>query len=448
VDLIGVVGTSYRTASMDDLAAATLPRELPDESLRELSRLAGFSELVYLGTCNRVEFYFRGESRIHTNPLLFHLRHSLADLTDGSCQLPPEDRLYVHHGRAAARHLFRVTAALDSMMVGEAQIAGQTKEAHERAHSAGLLGGPLDQCFHEAFHLAKRIRNETELARRPVSLVTLVERLLHDHLAATTGPAIIVGAGKMAAQALKLIRGGDPERAVVIANRTPERAARLVARDPHARNLPLHELLAAPPAASLVVAVTASELPVLDAGTLSTIRAGAPAGEPMLVVDLALPTNVDPAARSLPGVIVHGIEQMRDEAERNRQLRRQEVARCEALVEHQMLVLRRRLLDRQLTPAAKALQSSFAEVAQRALEHALARDLDHLDARERRALDRMTRALVKRLVQVPLRGLKAAAWSHSTAVLDKFVRGIEEGFVPEDLAELAEKMESKPEDGA
>jgi glutamyl-tRNA reductase len=163
----------------------------------------------------------------------------------------------------------------------------------------------------------------------------------------------------------------------------------------------------------------------------------------MLVVDLALPVNVDPEARSLPGVVIHGIEQMRDEAERNRQLRRQEMARCEVLVEHQMLVLRRRLLDRQLTPAAKALQSSFAEVARRAMEHALARDLEHLEGKDRRALERMTKALVKRLVQVPLRGLKVAAWSHSTAVLDKFVRGIEEDLVPEDLAELAEKMEQR-----
>jgi glutamyl-tRNA reductase len=141
LDRIGVVGASYRTVQIDQLAAAALPAEFPRENLVEFARLAGFSELVYLGTCNRVEFYFRGETRIHTNPLLFHLRRSLADLTEGQCQLPDDDGLYVHFGRSAVRHLFRVTSALDSMMVGEAQITGQAKEAHEIAHNSGLLGG-------------------------------------------------------------------------------------------------------------------------------------------------------------------------------------------------------------------------------------------------------------------------------------------------------------------
>ena len=137
MDNIGVVGTSYRTASVEALAEATLPSEFQPQSFNELAHLAGFSEFVYLGTCNRVEFYFRGETRIHTNPLLFHLRRSLADLTDGACQLPDDDHLYVHFGTAAVRHLFRVTSALDSMMVGEAQITGQAKEAHERFHELG-----------------------------------------------------------------------------------------------------------------------------------------------------------------------------------------------------------------------------------------------------------------------------------------------------------------------
>jgi len=153
LDRIGVVGTSYRTIRVDELSSASLPSDFSTRSFQELARLAGFKELVYLNTCNRVEFYFSGITRIHTKPLLFHLRRSLADLTGGTCQLPNDDQLYVHHGLAAARHLFRVASAIDSMMVGEAQIVGQTKEAHEKAHESELLGGPLDQTFHESYHL-------------------------------------------------------------------------------------------------------------------------------------------------------------------------------------------------------------------------------------------------------------------------------------------------------
>jgi glutamyl-tRNA reductase len=425
MDYIGVVGTSYRTASLEELAGAVLPADFHDDSLLELARLSGFTELVYLGTCNRVEFYFRGETRIHTNPLLFHLRRSLVDLTAGACQLPGDDSLYVQFGRSAVRHLFRVTAALDSMMVGEAQITGQAKEAHERAHAIGLLGGILDQTFHEAFHLAKRIRTETELTRRPVSLVTLVERTIHDHLAASSSPALILGAGEMARQTLRLIRAGDPGRRVLIANRTPDRAREITADDSASEALALAALETNPPAVGLVVAATSADRPVLGRDTLAAIRDQLPGSEPLLVVDLAMPANVETDADTITDVTVHRIEDMRDEAERNRQLRLAEMDRCEALVDHQLEILRRRLIDRELSPVARGLQTSFREVADRALRHALARDLSHLDEADRAAVEKLANSMIKRMVQVPLRGLRLAAWNHSSAVIGNFIRGLD-----------------------
>lgn len=424
MDRIGVVGTSYRTAHVDELAAAALPAEFEHEQLVELARLAGFSELVYLGTCNRVEFYFRGETRIHTNPLLFHLRRSLADLTGGTTQLPEDDKLYIHFGRAAVRHLFRVTSALDSMMVGEAQIGGQVKEAHERAHSVGLLGGILDQTFHESFHIAKRIRTETELTKRPVSLVTLVERRLHDHLESTAAPVLILGAGEMAAQALRLIRNTDPERSVLIANRTRERAQSLVADDRHAEALFLDATLATPPAVGLVVAATSSDQIMLTREQVQALRDQLDEAERLLLIDLAMPPNLDPDARAIAGVELHGIEEMRDEAEHNRALRMAEMDRCEKLVDHQIETLRRHLLDRALSPVARDMQRSFREVARRAVEYSLGQDLAHLDDDDRAAVERMADSIVKRLVRVPLRGLKGAAWHHSSAVIDGFLRGL------------------------
>ncbi|MGD8439112.1 MAG: glutamyl-tRNA reductase [Holophagae bacterium] len=425
MDRIGLVGTSYRTAHVDELAAAALPADFDHEQLTELARLAGFTELVYLGTCNRVEFYFRGETRIHTEQLLFHLGRSLADLTDGATQLPDRERLYIHFGRPAVRHLFRVTAALDSMMVGEAQITGQAKEAHERAHDIGLLGGILDQTFHEAFHLAKRIRTETELTRRPVSLVTLVERRLHDHLENSAAPALILGAGEMAGQALRLIRNTDPTRLVLVANRTPERARELVARDPDADALFLDATLANPPGVGLVIAATSSDQVMISRAQIESLRARLDADERMLLIDLAMPPNLDPEARAIPGVDLHGIEEMRDEAERNRQLRLAEMDRCEKLVDHQLETLRSHLLDRALSPAARYMRASFNEVAERAVRHSLSKDLSHLEPADREAVERMAAGLVKRLVQVPLRGLKGAAKNHSSAVIDGFLAGLE-----------------------
>jgi glutamyl-tRNA reductase len=430
LDRIGVVGTSYRTVHVDQLAAAALPAEFPRENLVDLARLAGFSELVYLGTCNRVEFYFRGETRIHTNPLLFHLRRSLHDLTDGACQLPDDDGLYVYFGRSAVNHLFRVTSALDSMMVGEAQITGQAKEAHEIAHQSGLLGGILDQTFHESFHLAKRIRTETELTRRPVSLVTLVERTLHTHLETTSSPVLILGAGEMAHQALRLVRTGDPNRTVIVANRTRERAQAMVADDPHASTMTLEDAVVEPPDVGTIVAVTSSREALLDRGRVAEVRDRLPDGEDLLVIDLAMPPNIAPEVGALARVSLHGIEEMREEAEINRQRRLQEMDRCEKLVDHQLTILRRRLLDRALSPAARSLNRSFKEVAKRAVHHSLGKDLAHLDEADREAVERLVNGLAKRLVQVPLKGLKGAAWHHSSAVIDGFLNGLDgkDGF--------------------
>lgn len=425
MDRIGVVGASYRTVQVDALAAAALPADFPREKLVELARLAGFSELVYLGTCNRVEFYFRGDTRIHTNPLLFHLRRSLADLTEGGCQLPEDDGLYVHFGRSAVRHLFRVTSALDSMMVGEAQITGQAKEAHEIAHKSGLLGGILDQTFHEAFHLAKRIRTETELTRRPVSLVTLVERTLHEHLLASNKPVLILGAGEMARQALRLVRTGDPERPVIVANRTPSRALDMIAGDPHAETMELAEAVGSPPAVGTIVAVTSSHEALLDRQRIASVRDRIPDDQELLVIDLAMPPNVMPSAGALARVTLHGIDDMHEAAEVNRQRRLEEMDRCEKLVEHQLGTLRRHLFDRALSPAAQSLQKSYREMADRALRHSLSKELSHLDESDRKAVERLARGMAKRMVQVPLKGLKGAAWHHSSAVIDGFLKGLE-----------------------
>lgn len=425
MDRIGVVGASYRSTTVQKLARATLPPETTLEQLAELARLAGFTEMVYLATCNRVEFYFRGATRLHTNPLLFHLRRSLADLSGGATRLPTDDELYIHFGRTAVRHLFRVTSALDSMMVGEAQIAGQVKEAHERAHEAGLLSSILDQTFHESFHLAKKVRSDTELARRPVSLVTLVSRRMEQHLEVSQAPVLILGAGMMAHQVVRLLRDVDPKRSIVVANRTVAKALEMVAGDPHASAVSLSKCVQDPPRSGLVVAATSHDGIVLGDESISKLRAQLDADEQLVLVDLAMPPNISPEASHVAGVELHGIEEMRAEAERNRELRAAEVDRCENLVEHQLQVLRLHLLNRAMSPAARALKASFLEAADRTLERSLNQELGHLGEADKKAIEKLTRKLTKRLIQIPVQGLKGAAWHHSSAVLENFVKGVE-----------------------
>jgi glutamyl-tRNA reductase len=174
-----------------------------------------------------------------------------------------------------------------------------------------------------------------------------------------------------------------------------------------------------------ILAVTSSHEALLERPQVASVRDRLPDGEELLVVDLAMPPNVAPESGSLPRVVLHGIEEMREEAELNRQRRLEEMDRCEKLVEHQLTILRRHLLDRALSPAARSIQNSFKEMAERAVMHSFGKDLAHLDEADRKAIERMAEGLVKRLVQVPLKGLKGAATNHSSAVIDGFLRGLE-----------------------
>ncbi len=309
-------------------------------------------------------------------------------------------------------------------MVGEAQIAGQVKEAHETAHEAGLLGGILDQTFHDAFHLAKKVRSDTSVARHPVSLVSLVSRRLEQHLESNGGPVLILGAGGMAQQAFGLVREVDRERLVTIANRNTARARDLVADDPHASASSLSRTIAVPPAACLVIAATSSEELVLDLEAVHRLRRQLEATETLMLIDLALPPNIDGKARDLHRVDLHGIEEMREESEHNRQLRAAEIDSCEQLVDHQLLVLRNHLLNRELSPAAQTLKESFLELADKALDRSFARELAHLEEKDREAVERFVKRLSNKLVQVPVQGLKGAAWNHSSAILDNFVKAV------------------------
>jgi glutamyl-tRNA reductase len=187
----------------------------------------------------------------------------------------------------------------------------------------------------------------------------------------------------------------------------------------------LSEAIEHPPTVGTIIAVTAAENALLKRNQVAGVRDRVPEDEHLLVIDLAMPQNVEPTVDALARVTLHGIDEMREEAEINRQRRLEEMDRCEKLVDHQLEILRRHLFDRALSPAAQSLNQSFQEMADKAVQHAFGKDLAHLEENDREAVENLTRGLARRLVQVPLKGLKGAAWNHSSAVIDGFLNGLD-----------------------
>jgi glutamyl-tRNA reductase len=298
-------------------------------------------------------------------------------------------------------------------MLGESQVLGQVKGAFRTATDAGVAGPRLTTLFTQAFRTAKRVRTETMLSRRPVSLVSLAERSLRARLEACPGPVAIVGAGEMANQALELVRKLAPERPVTLFNRTRDRGSSLAAQYA-ATYRPLGEL-GDGGEFTAVIAATSSELPVI---TPEVARRLAPA----LLLDFGLPPNVSGECRAVDGIELVDQEVLRGEAEANRSARAEELSKSEQIVEEQLQELSYEVMEHELSPVARRLVTTFRDLARVELAR-VAADSGTVPAD---AIEEAAERLSQRLVRVPMRGLREVAWHHSTDVLNTFLDAVQQ----------------------
>lgn len=408
-----LLGCNHTGASLEEIGLARLPEDELPALLRALKLRLGAQELVYLSTCHRTEWYLAYDGELCPGRLTMALGMALEAETHGAAALPQVDRCLMLHGGEVARHLFRVASALDALMLGESQVLGQVKGAFRTATDAGVAGPRLTTLFTQAFRTAKRVRTETMLSRRPVSLVSLAERSLRARLEACPGPVAIVGAGEMANQALELVRKLAPERPVTLFNRTRDRGSSLAAQYA-ATYRPLGEL-GDGGEFTAVIAATSSELPVI---TPEVARRLAPA----LLLDFGLPPNVSGECRAVDGIELVDQEVLRGEAEANRSARAEELSKSEQIVEEQLQELSYEVMEHELSPVARRLVTTFRDLARVELAR-VAADSGTVPAD---AIEEAAERLSQRLVRVPMRGLREVAWHHSTDVLNTFLDAVQQ----------------------
>ena len=306
-----VVGASYRTtpvATLERLAVAPAER---NQLVAQLVAQPYIGEAVVVSTCNRVEIYaavsgFHGGLGDICTVLATHAGYPPAELAN---------HLYVHYDGAAVDHVFRVAAGLDSMVIGEAQILGQLRDAYHAATDADAAGRLLHELMQQALRVGKRAHTETGIDRAGQSVVTAALQLAATQLPGGLAgrPALVVGAGAMGALAVAtLSRTGAG--ALSVTNRGADRAARLAASY-GATAVPIEDLAAAVAGVDVVVAATASTTPVLTRTVLTralTERAGRRT-DPLVLLDLAVPRDVEPEVAELPGVLVVDIDRLATE---------------------------------------------------------------------------------------------------------------------------------------
>jgi glutamyl-tRNA reductase len=399
---IGLIGVSLHGTDVDGLQSLRRPAPgTEDAFVRELADALGASELVFLATCNRVEVvYAREEGDVPAEPDV----QAAASFLAGGPAPPP---LLLRTGAEAARHLFRVAASLDSLLVGEDQILAQVRAAYGRASDTGLVGPLLSPLFHHALAVGKQARAETDLARHPVSLCNLaVNALLEDAACRAAPPRVaVVGAGEMGRLLVRALVAAELPPAV-IANRSLP-AARALAADCGARAVSLDEFrAAAAPVDALVCATSAPGL-VLERPALLALAAAAPSGRPLLAVDLAVPRDVADAAD--PRVRVVDLDALRSLADRHRQLRAQAAAVAERMVDRKVAAWAARFTERAADDAVTELQAAADELLARELSGLLGGRLAHLPPEDRRAVERWARATFGRVMHLPVAALKRLA---------------------------------------
>lgn len=396
-----VVGLNHRTAPVELLERVAVPApELP-KALLDFAQRDHVAEAVVLSTCNRTEVYVSC-TRFHA--AVEDVRESL----ERQSGLGPDalaEHLYTYYDDAAIAHLFGVAAGVDSMIVGESEILGQVKEAWRVAEAEGRSGPFLSRAFRQAIEVGKRARTDTRIGRRKVSIASAAVELAADRLGSLESRRVLVlGAGDVGEGMAVALAWSGAE--VLVVNRSPERAAALAERV-SGRAVALTDARAELVRADVLLASTASTDLVLERDTVAEVMAER-GGRPVLLVDVAVPRDVDPGVAELDGVTLLDIDDLKDFAEASLAQRRQEIGRVRAIIGEELDRYRAERSARAVAPLIAALRDQAEEIRRAELDRHGSR-LGDLAPAERETLDVLTRSLVNKLLHEPTVRLKDAA---------------------------------------
>jgi glutamyl-tRNA reductase len=382
------LGLSHRTAPVElreRIGALGLGAE----------RCPAVLEHVVLHTCYRVELYARLASGVED------ARAELVDELSSLHDVPHElllDHLYVHAGGDAARHLCRVAAGLDSLVLGEAEILGQVREAFDDASAAGTVGPGLTLLFRTAISAGRRARSETAIGENPATASSMALALAEGVLGGLRGKRLlVVGAGRIGLQTLNAAEGRGIAN-VAVANRSSARAHELSGRF-GATAHGLDELEIALAAADVAISATSSEEPVIGAAAVRAALARR-ADRPLVLVDLAVPSDVERDAGEVAGVRLFDVDDLRAGLDDAMAARLREVPDVEAVVEEEVEAFGRRYRELEVEPLLSELRRQAESIRARELERALD-DLGEVDPAVAARMEHLSRTLVTRLLHDP-----------------------------------------------
>lgn len=403
---LSAISFSHRNAGLDARDALSFkPHEA--HAFVERSQALGFQEAAVLSTCNRTEFYLVGASTSDPWQTIAPLVAEVRDLSPED--LPTPDSML---GNAAARHLFRVSASLESVALGENEILGQVKEVHQRILQRDRRAPILDQLFQYAIRVGKQVRTDTQLCQGALSVasaaVDLATKIFGD---VSERQVLIVGAGDTAEKtAMHFSNAGAAQFQVI--NRSRERGRQL-ADDFDAQYRPLDDLMVACREADVAVFATGARDHLL---TREQLRKVMPRRQhrPIFLIDISNPRNVDPEVNRLDSVFLYNMDDLQQVVESNLASRRQEIPRATAIIDHMVNEWEQWRRSQEVTPTIASLAQFFDQVRAEEID----RQYNGISDEKRQMLDDFSRGLVKKLLHNPIMYLRQAVDENSLSTED------------------------------
>ena len=393
------IGISHKTAPVEIRERLALPEARAVEFLRELRSDPDVHEAVTVSTCNRTEVYAVVGDPVAAESTALAMLSRLAGIRPTELS----GAIYAQRNCEAARHLYRVVAGLDSMIVGEDQIQGQVKRAYETALAEQTTGPLTNHLFTAALHTGKRVRSETAIGERRLSAPTVAVALAKEQLGSLQGrQVVLVGTGETSELAARALQGTGAEL-VFVASRRRARAISLAAQY-GGSSLSFDGLPDVLQSAEMVVTATASPHLLLEVDEVAQVMRER-GGRPLLLIDLAVPRDIEGACARLDGVTLRDIDDLQAVVARNRQVRQAEARRADAIIEQEIQSFAHWLGSLEVLPTITALRTSAAAIADGVLAENAGK-WETASPRDRARAEAIARTVVNRLLHEPTLRMK------------------------------------------
>ncbi len=393
-----IIAFTHKTTDINSIGLLHLEDSQRELRLKKLYANSDVNELMYLSTCNRVEFVFVTEENLDSTFLQkffasFNPSCDVQWMINNSVQL---------EGESAVKHIFNLASSLDSLVIGEREIITQVRNAYEECVKFNLTGDTIRLVIKHAIEAAKEVYTKTDIAKNPVSIVSLAYRTLREFSLKNNARFIIIGAGETNTNMAKFLSKHGFENFSVY-NRTFSKAEKL-AEHLRGKAFPLSELQNRAEGFDVLITCTGSEEPIVTSEVYQTLLAGE--GNKKIVIDLALPSDVEQKVTQQFPMHYIGIEALKIKAEENLRKREKELYLCNDILENNWIEFQGVFAERQVIKAMQEVPQKVKEIRQYAVDIVFAKELEGMDVQSREVLDKVLAYMEKKYISVPMKMAK------------------------------------------